>query len=99
MEALSSMRRDAEVAPKCLLRSLVIRKERDSLERTLEAKERRRRREEGKVGREGRVIMVGCITSWSSRNNARGPVEHRDNGITLTCSKLRLYLSSTEDST
>ena len=42
------MRRDAEVAPKCLLRSLVIRKKRDSLERALEAKERggRRRKEE-----------------------------------------------------
>ena len=39
------MRRDAEVAPKCLLISLVIGEERDSLERALEAKERRRRRE------------------------------------------------------
>ena len=37
------MRRDAEVAPKCLLRSLVIGKKRDSLERALEAKKRRRR--------------------------------------------------------
>ena len=36
------MRRDAEVAPKCLLRSLVVRKKRDSLERALEAKERGR---------------------------------------------------------
>ena len=44
MEALSSMRRDAEVAPNCLLRSLVIRKKRDSLERALEAKKRRRSR-------------------------------------------------------
>ena len=42
------MQRDAEVAPKCLLRSLVIRKKRDSLERALEAKERRRRRESRK---------------------------------------------------
>ena len=41
MEALSSMRRDAEVAPKCLLRSLVIRKKRDSLKRrALDAEER-----------------------------------------------------------
>ena len=40
MEALSSMRRNAEVAPKCLLRSLVIRKKRDSLERALEDEER-----------------------------------------------------------
>ena len=39
------MRRDAEVAPKCLLRSPVIRKKKDSLERLLEAKDRRRRRE------------------------------------------------------
>ena len=54
------MRRDAEVSPKCLLRSLVIRKKRDILERALEAKERRRRRREGKLGR---VIMVGCITT------------------------------------
>ena len=44
VEALSSMQRDAEVAPRCLLRSLVIRKKRDSLERALEAKERGRRK-------------------------------------------------------
>ena len=50
VEALSSMRRDAEVAPKCLFRSLVIRKKRDSLERALEAKERGR----GKKGEKGR---------------------------------------------
>ena len=43
------MRRDAEVAPKCLLRSLVIRKKRDSLERLLEAKGRRRRRERREI--------------------------------------------------
>ena len=61
MKALSSMRRDAEVAPKCLLRSLVIRMKKDSLERALEAKKRRRR--VGKVGRVERVIMVGCITT------------------------------------
>ena len=47
MEALSSMQRDAEVAPKCLLRSLVMRKKRDSLERALEAKEKGR----GKKGK------------------------------------------------
>ena len=39
------MRRDAEVAPTYLVRSLVIRKKRDSLETALEAKERRKRRE------------------------------------------------------
>ena len=38
------MRRDAEVAPKCLLRSLVIQKKRDSLERALEAKEKGRKK-------------------------------------------------------
>ena len=43
VEALSSMGRDAEVAPKCLLRSIVMRKKRDSLERALEAKARGRR--------------------------------------------------------
>ena len=55
------MRRDAEVAPECLLRSLVMRKKRDSLERALKAKERenKKRRE----GRERRVIMVGWIAS------------------------------------
>ena len=63
MEALSSMRRDAELAPKCLLRSLVISKKMDSLERALEAKERRRGRGEVREGRVGRVIMVGCITT------------------------------------
>ena len=46
------MRRDAEVAPKCLLRSLVMRKKNDSLERTLEAKERRRRKQ-GKTEEKG----------------------------------------------
>ena len=39
------MRIDAEVAPKCLLRSLGTRKKNDSLERALDAKDRRRRRE------------------------------------------------------
>ena len=34
------MRRYVDVAPNCLLRSLVIRKKRDSLERALEAEER-----------------------------------------------------------
>ena len=63
VKALSSMRRDAEVAPKCLLRSLVIIKIKDSLERALEAKKRRRQesRERRKRRRVGRVIMVGCI--------------------------------------
>ena len=65
VKALSSMRRDAEVALKCLLRSLVIRKKNDSLERALEVKKRRswKRMRVGKVGRVGRVIMVGCITT------------------------------------
>ena len=56
MEALSSIRRDAEVAPKCLLRSLVIRKKRDtgSLERALEAKKRKKRRRERRERRESR---------------------------------------------
>ena len=48
------MRRDAEVAPKCLIRSLVIRKKRDTLERALEAKERSRRRRERRRSRERR---------------------------------------------
>ena len=43
VKALSSIRRDADVAPKYLLRSLVTRKKKDSLERALEAKERRRK--------------------------------------------------------
>ena len=43
------MRRDAEVAPKCLLRSLVIRKKIYSLERALEAKEKKK----GKQGEKG----------------------------------------------
>ena len=59
------MRRNAKVAPKCQLRSLVIRKKRDSLKRELEAKERgrRRKRREGREGKEERWIMVGCITT------------------------------------
>ena len=66
VKALSSMRRDAEVAPKCLLRSLVIRKKKDSLERAIDAKDRRRRRERRKrrrVGRVGRVVVVGFINT------------------------------------
>ena len=53
MEALASMRRDAEVSPKCLLRSLVITKKRDSLERALDTKERGRgkKREKGEKGK------------------------------------------------
>ena len=60
------MRRDAEMAPKCLLRIRMIRKKRDGLERALEANERgtgRRKRRERRGGREGRVIMAGCITT------------------------------------
>ena len=40
--------------------------------------------------------MVGFITTWSSRNNARSTVEYRDNGTTLTYPNLRLHLGSTE---
>ena len=63
MEALSSIRRDAEVAPKCLLRSLVIRKKRDagSLERALDAKERKRRRREIRESRESRESDHGGL--------------------------------------
>ena len=43
------MQRDEEVAPMCLLRPLVIRNSRDSLERALEAKERGK----GKKGERG----------------------------------------------
>ena len=60
MEVLYHMQRDAEVAPKCLLRSLVRRKKRDGLERALEARERHG--EERREGRETRVI-VGCTTT------------------------------------
>ena len=52
------MQRDEEVAPKCLLRSLVTRKKRDSLENAPESKERERGRRERTVAR---VVMVGCI--------------------------------------
>ena len=58
------MRRNAEVAPKCLLRSLVIRKKEHSLKGRLRPK--RKEEEEGKAGREervGRVIVVGRITT------------------------------------
>ena len=55
--------------------------------------------EERKEGRVERVIMVGCITTRSSRNNVASPVEYRDNGTTVTYSNLRLHLGSTEDST
>ena len=61
MEALSSMRRDAEVAPKCLLGSLVMRKKRDSLERALEAEERRRRRRERRERKERRESDHGGL--------------------------------------
>ena len=43
MKPLSSVRRDAEVAPECLLRTLVIRKKRDDLERRRESRDRRER--------------------------------------------------------
>ena len=63
MEALSSKRKDAEVGPKCLLRSLVIKKKRDSLERAFEAKERGQGKKGERQEREGRVIMVGWIST------------------------------------
>ena len=48
------MRRDAEVARKCLLRSPVVRKERDRLERALEDKERGKgRMDRDKIERRG----------------------------------------------
>ena len=66
MKALSSMRRVAEVAPKCLLRSLVISKKNDSLERALEAKERRRRKQRKKEEKE----------SWESWESDHGGLHH-----------------------
>ena len=60
VEALSSMRRDAEVAPKCQLTSLVIRKENDSLERALEVKDRIRRRESYVCSTQGGTFLRGC---------------------------------------
>ena len=62
------MRRDAEVAPKCLLTSLVIRKKKDSLGRGLEAKKRRRkqRKKEEKKSWE----------SWESWESDHGGVHH-----------------------
>ena len=51
VEALSSIRRYAEVAPKCPLRSLVMRKKMNSMERAIEAKERGR----GKKGEKGEL--------------------------------------------
>ena len=72
------MQRDAEVAPKCLLRSLVIRKKRDSLERALESKERRRRRRrresrerreswESKHGGSHHHLIITEHCPWSGR--------------------------------
>ena len=66
MKALSSKRRDAEVAPKCLLRSLVIRMKKDSLERALEAKERRRRNQRKEEEKE----------SWESWESDHGGLHH-----------------------
>ena len=64
------MRRDAEVAPKCLLRSLVIRQKKDGLERALlEAKKRRRKQrkeEEEKKSWE----------SWESWESDHGGLHH-----------------------
>ena len=48
------------MAPKCLLRSLVIRKEWYNFERALEAKESGRIKRGGNMGR---VIMVGYINT------------------------------------
>ena len=58
------MRRDAEVAPNCLLRSLVMRKKRDSLDKgRLRPKREEEEEEEEEKGELGRVIMVSCITT------------------------------------
>ena len=56
------MRRDAEVAPKCLLRSLVIRNG-IVWNGCLRPKRGKEKRKTGREGRVGRVIMVGCITT------------------------------------
>ena len=45
VEAMSSMRRNSKVAPKYLLRSLVIRHKRESLERVPETKDGGKRKE------------------------------------------------------
>ena len=63
VEALSSMRRDAEVAPKCLLRSLVIRKKKMVWKGHSRPKIEKEKEEAGKEGTVGKVIMVGCITT------------------------------------
>ena len=54
VETLSSMRRDAEVEPKCLLRSFVTRKRTYILERALETKERGKGKKGERQEREGR---------------------------------------------
>ena len=56
---LSSIRRDAEVAPKCPSRSLVMRKKRIVWKGRLRPK--REEEEEDKAGKERRVIMVDWI--------------------------------------
>ena len=75
------MRRDAEVAPKCLIRSLVIRKKRDRLEKALEAKERRRRRER-REKRERRESDHGGLHHQLLDHHGTMPVVRYNTGTT-----------------
>ena len=60
------MCRDAEVAPKCMLISLVIRNNGESLERALEAKKRRRTKQRKEEEKE----------SWESWESDHGGLRH-----------------------
>ena len=82
MEALSSVRRDAEVASKCLLISLMIRKKRAILETALEAKDRERGNEREK-GERRELDHGGLDRHLIIGNNAPSPVEYRENVTTL----------------
>ena len=97
------MRRDAVVAPKCLLILIVIRKKGWFGKGAWDERERKRKQRiegrEGREGRERRVIMVNFVITRSSPNIACSPVEYGDNGTNLTCSNTRLHLCYTGDST